>query len=1229
MADKDLKASIRNLIVDFSTNPVAQNTINLFDTLGYNTERRSHFFAKTYKSFKEEFLHDNDTRQPKFHEHKACVHDWKSIDILFQLTAEEIKSQIEHFDTKQVNDTIIESYLFLSLELTKTEYSRTKLAQITREINKLFLMPVFIIFKHGANITFSIIDRRLNKKDQQKDVLEKITFIKDISIKSPHRAHIEILFDLSISKLKNIHKINNFLDLHKAWQKTLDTKELNKRFYRDLSNWYLWALNIVNFPTNDDLKDKNGLFKKDEKVKEHNAKNLIRLLTRLLFVWFIKEKNLIPEELFNESYIKENLLKDFDPTQKNKDFYNSLDKDSKYYRAILQNLFFATLNQVIDKREFRKEKQHMNVTNLMRYENYFKNAQKFIDLVKKVPFMNGGLFECLDYPDSTLKGKQDGDVIIYEDGFSDRKYNSLYVPDYIFFANEESVDLSQELDDNKQKNVTVNGLFNILKNYKFTIAENTPIEEDIALDPELLGRVFENLLASYNPETKTTARKQTGSFYTPREIVNYMVDESLKAYLQQKLETEANMKAEDAVVGLEFLLGYNEKDHLFDENQTKALIKGINECKIFDPACGSGAFPMGILHKLVHILHKLDPDNKRWKERQIDKAQEIEDSKIRENAILDIERAFTSNELDYGRKLYLIENCIYGVDIQPTAIQISKLRFFISLIIDQKIDKAKENFGIRPLPNLETKFVSANTLIGIEKIRQGDFAGNIFDNQRIKELEKELKNIRHRLFSVKTSTSKKALREKEINIRKEMAGIFEDEGISNETARQLVTWDPYNQNLSSSWFDAELMFGVSDGFDIVIGNPPYVQLQKDSGKLANMYKNCRYKTFQRMGDIYALFYEMGINVLKEKGYLCYITSNKWMRAGYGKSLRNFFLSYNPILLIDCGPNVFENATVDVNVLLIQKMKNAKHLKAITLDKELKEQDFTKFIQDKLVLLNNLTEDSWFIGNEQEQKLKEKIERIGKPLNDWDVEIYRGILTGLNEAFIIDAKTKDMLIAEDPKSAEIIKPILRGRDVKRYGCEFADLYLLVTGYDVDIPKFYPAVFNHLKQFEEKAIKRDDQGKNWWNLRACVYYKEFEKEKIVYSEIVREPQFYFDNGEYFCEATTFLMTGKSIKYLCGMLNSKFVTCVFKNYYAGGGLGEKGYRYKKVSLEQIPIPPITSQNKPNVEKIELLIDQILTFKKQNPNADTKNLEEQIDQLVYKLYELTEEEIAIVENE
>ncbi|MFM5955602.1 MAG: hypothetical protein ACKOQ2_00300, partial [Dolichospermum sp.] len=358
------------------------------------------------------------------------------------------------------------------------------------------------------------------KLDRDKDVLEKITLIKDININSPHRAHIEILADLSLTSLPDIQ---NFDQLHTAWQKVLNTSELNNKFFQEVSHWYFWATQTVTFPDGGEA---------DESLR--NATSVIRLITRLIFVWFLKEKGLVPDALFDENQLE--------------NFLNPLAaEESTYYKAILQNLFFATLNTEMntdekpDNRKFRGKNQqksgrdaHYGITNVYRYQDYFTNADEFLGLCSNIPFLNGGLFECLDRDkdgDSkpTPKGKEKTKIRI--DGFSEREDNVLSVPNVLFFGEATDVDLNQTYG-TKNKKYKVQGLINIFNRYKFTIDENTPIEEEIALDPELLGKVFENLLAAYNPETETTARKQTGSFYTPREIVNYMVDESLIAYLQ-------------------------------------------------------------------------------------------------------------------------------------------------------------------------------------------------------------------------------------------------------------------------------------------------------------------------------------------------------------------------------------------------------------------------------------------------------------------------------------------------------------------------------------------------------------------------------------------------------------------------------------------------------------------------------------------------------------------------
>lgn len=1215
MIEKDIKQKIIECLETFSEPNLTENSLKLFQTLGYDTKRQAPLDESSYDCFNATFI-IGDT---KFRQEKALVSDWKQVNLLFQLSSEEITPQINLFTTERVDDTIMESYIFFCIELSKGTYTRSELSQITREVNRLFPMPVMILFKHGSTVTVSVINRRLNQKDEKKDVLMKVTLIKDINFKNPHRAHIEILYDMTFDELKTNNSVSNFVDLHKAWQKTLNIKELNKRFYKEISAWYFWAMKEVYYPGAPD----NAFFvdpRKDPIVREHNAKNLIRLLTRILFVWFIKEKGLIPDELFDENKI-DKIIKGFNPhnDDRHRDNVDLSTLKSCYYKSILQNLFFATLNQSLGKREFRKSGQHMNVTNLMRYENYFNDPKQFIDIVEKaVPFMNGGLFECLDKPDPTAKGKQGGDKIIYEDGFSDRNDNLLYIPDYIFFAETISTDLSEEFGV-KAKNTEVKGLINILKSYKFTIAENTPIEEDIALDPELLGKAFENLLASYNPETKSTARKQTGSFYTPREVVDFMVDISLKAYLKKSLINHTKMNSDDAEEGLNILFTYTEKDHAFNDEERKTLISAIDGSKILDPACGSGAFPMGILHKMVYILHKLDPQNELWKEKQIEKVDELDDPNSRDIAIRNIEEAFENNELDYGRKLYLIENCIFGIDIQPIAIQISKLRFFISLIVDQRVNLSKENFGVIPLPNLESKFVIANTLINVEK---PDAQRNMFGDSEIIVIENELRRVRHNLFKAKTPSTKRKLREDDQIAREKLGSILIANGWKKKTAFQIANWDPYDQNASSSFFDSEWMFGIIDGFDIVIGNPPYIQLQKNNGMLATQLEDQKYSVFERTGDIYCLFYEKGINLLGTGGILCYITSNKWLRAGYGKKLRGFMAKINPRVLIDLGPNVFETATVDTNILVIENSPNADEFYAASLQDKVDNLNENFTIEKSKVC--GISENAWFIGNDAVQKLKEKIERIGTPLKDWDVTINYGIKTGLNEAFVINQEKYNEIVLKDSNSVEILKPILRGRDIKRYGYEWAGLYLIQSGYDIDVPNKYPAVYEHLHNFEDKAQTRCDQGKNWWNLRACVYYDDFEKEKLIWQEMSSEPCFSYDNDNIYCNDTGRIMIAKNIKFFTGFFNTRFFRYIFSNFYAGGELGATGIRFKHTFMLNVPI---SSGNIEQENMITSIVNDIVNIKKMDSLTETSALETEIDQIIYEIYGLTEEEIMIIE--
>ena len=492
-----------------------------------------------------------------------------------------------------------------------------------------------------------------------------------------------------------------------------------------------------------------------------------------------------------------------------------------------------------------------------------------------------------------------------------------------------------------------------------------------------------------------------------------------------------------------------------------------------------------------------------------------------------------------------------------------------------------------------------------------------------------------------------------------------------KVAEQIATFDPYDQNHFANWFEPEWMFGITDGFDVVIGNPPYIQLQKDGGKLAKTLENNHYQTFERTGDIYVVFYEKAIQLLKENGNLCYITSNKWMRAGYGEKLRAFFAKQNPLLLIDLGPGVFENATVDTNILLLQKGDCQNQLNALTLQKDDKE-NIAQAVKEKAVKLHKLTKDAWFIGSNVEQQLKEKIERIGKPLKDWDVNIYYGVKTGLNEAFIITTDKRNEILAncsvadescideltERQRTEAVIKPILRGRDIKRYYYEWAELWVIGTfpALKLNIDD-YPALKRYLldhfdiRQLDQSGKKypelgfdaRKKTGNKWYETQdQIVYFPVFEKEKVVWKRIGSVIRFTLDNEGTYPLDSNVIMTGKSIKYLCGYLNSKLSIKQLLENAPKTGTGDVIISVQ--ALEPHRVPSITLSNEVLIRKIEVLVDKILqslsgisaeksavsiptnVLVRSKDASGTLEWERQIDELVFKLYELTYDEVKVV---
>ena len=1102
--------------------------------------------------------------------------------------------------------------------------TRSQLTEITRIFNRAFpYTPVTIVFKYDHYLSFANSERvKYLQEWREGEKIGKVSLLRDIDLNNLHAGHERILTNLAIAR-SGKNAVNSFDELYKYWQGVLSVSILNKAFYGELQNWYFWAIQEVHFPNPPlriDFSSDNDF---DEALKEHKGKNVIRLLTRILFIWFVKEKGLIPEEIFDEKIIADTLLHEFVPQKPMGIFATGNKQNSKYYRAILQNLFFATLNQPCQKRTFRTDGQHQNTTQLMRYRSYFKDADYFVGLMEaKVPFMNGGLFECLDKPHPTAKGKQGGDRIIYVDGFSDRADNDLLVPDYLFFDADEEVDLSNDLGNAKFKKSKTRGLTAILKSYKFTITENTPIDEDIALDPELLGKVFENLLASYNPETKTTARKQTGSFYTPREIVDYMVDESLIAYLknellqqtpgvvefgknqislfgnevkkgqlsfEDKVENNPLVGNEDKLDGLlHQLVAYGSSNPFAnDETTQKKLIKALDNCKILDPACGSGAYPMGILQKMVHILHKIDPNNTEWKNRQLKRVnnaivelEQLDDTTLRENTIrdleaqkTDIEEAFANNELDYGRKLYLIENCIFGVDIQPIATQISKLRFFISLVVDQKVDASKENFGIRPLPNLETKFVAANTLIGIEKPINAQTY--LFDRTEVKTLENQLKKVRQRLFSAKTPATKRSLREQDKTLREAMGSLLADQ-YGDATARQLANWDPYDQNSSSPFFDKEWMFGVADGFDIVIGNPPYGFRTVLTNKEKDYFRKIRKIEFSS-GDSAELFVKICFdNFVKNEGILSFIIPKKSLYGDAWEDTRiNYWKKYDLVFLLDTGKS-FDNVLLEASVFGLKKDKPNNHIKLAFLDADFKINEFQQVKVEQIFVKSNTCQ-------------------IYKVL--FPNSIFDKIQSGSFQEKMIDGKL-GLAIGTDffSDTPEEFK-LLKGIDVTNYK---------VRGH--------------------RWLANQDKLK-WSNVQ------EFLKPKVITQVIVSHIEnpvphlkitAAFDKEGIAITNTLMAFdidSRLSNEFWLAYLNSKFLSWYAYNFIYARAI--RTMHFYNFYIQQIPIPQISPEAQlPFID----LVDKILLGKELG--QDTAAWEAEIDALVYGLYDLTAAEIAVVQN-
>ena len=962
---------------------------------------------------------------------------------------------------KATSESKYESMMVFAVDITEgKQLSRSQCATLTRGFNRIAAaQPVILFVREGDKLTLSTCERMEYSQEWRRgagEKLGKVSMLKGIDCLHPHRGHIDILNSLGDKHYPS------FDELYKHWMEVFSAQPLTNRFYRDLFEWYQWAVapeTKVSFPGDVSTQDDD---------REDIDTRVIRLITRLMFVWFIKQKGLVPNSIFDVNYLG-SILKDFDPQSAT---------DTNYYQAILQNLFFGTLNRAIiedgERREFAKAAKS-DVKNLYRYEELFSISEdEVIELFSSVPFLNCGLFECQD-KSKTLDGVERR---FYNDGFSRNalrwkdgtyKYRAT-VPNILFFHPEK-------------------GLVSIFNRYVFTIEENTPQDVQVALDPELLGKVFENLLGAYNPETKETARNQSGSFYTPREIVQYMVNESLVAHLKRTVDDKLEDKFRQ-------LLDFTTHEVELTDEQKHQIVHALFTCKILDPACGSGAFPMGMLQQMVHILRQVDPKNEQWREVLLDMASDdsrrafgIADEEERNKKLDEIKETFNNalNSPDYTRKLYIIESCIYGVDIQPIAMLITRLRFFITLICEQNeimLDKPEDNFGIKTLPNLESKFVAANSLISADIHK---YNNDWTQDSVLAILKDELMAIRRRHFYTRKRSEKirllrddekkreqihehinklvgepnekriaelqHTIKEKETELAKYQGERWIEESVQtdmfsdpqiirydankrfrdiinatitncrNDILRekqksipsgfeaavlQVTDWNPYDQNSVSPFLDIEWMFGVRDEFDIVIGNPPYRRIQGiriDNSEYAD-YLSRNYKAATGSFDLYVCFAERAMELCNNDGFVNFIMPIKWSNGAMGKGLRRI-CSENKAAqrIINFGSYQVFNASTYTALQWFKKDSDV--LLYNELDRDLpSNKDLSSYLEELTksdfseIPSDKLNAETWVLTPKETNEILNRLKCQHYSMGDYFDKIFCGLQTSRDDTYFI-------------------------------------------------------------------------------------------------------------------------------------------------------------------------------------------------------------------------------------
>ncbi|ECL6227818.1 class I SAM-dependent DNA methyltransferase [Campylobacter jejuni] len=1052
------------------------------------------------------------------------------------------------------------------------------------------------------------------------------------------------LIDLTFLKDKQKSNFKNLASIYKTFHRDFllnefnpnDANSLNNAFYKEL----LYILGLCESKQNSKLiiakseesKEEQGTFYTaiNSKLKEENFETILKLLilwlNRILFLKLI-ESNLVRfNDDKNLKFLNFKKIPDFDK---------------------LSELFFEVL---------AKEKST-------------RKKSEFAYL----PYLNSSLFEKQSIENTLEISSLSNDLKLFY-------YKNTVLKDDKCKAKKGQVGLLEYL-------------FEFLDSFDFGSDEQSEIlSQKELISSSVLGNVFEKLNGY-----------KEGSFYTPSFITSYMCKESITKVVLDKFNAQFDLDAKDI----------SELRKSLRKEDKKAQKELLNSIKICDPAVGSGHFLVSALNVMLSIYDELNLFDEEF-------YLEVQNDEIlitgRKGEFIEYKRPSTpkdkahliQQELFHTKK-DIIENNLFGVDINPNSCEITKLRLWIELLkhsFYQSFDDGNYH-DLKTLPNIDINIKCGNSLVSyfetgkslnhypnikerinkykriVKDYKEGFYTDKSHINQEIKNLKISFKNF---CFADKFKKEMKGFNDKCEKYSKKYGNFLavDDENLKFFVSANLTLFDfdekeatkefanlkkEYDNifNLESNHpFEWRFEFpeildddGNFKGFDLIIGNPPYIRQEELKELKPHLAKN--YKVYKGTSDIYTYFYELGFNVLKENGILSFITSNKYTRAGYGEALREFLLKNTCILkYIDLnGIKVFDSATVDTSILSFEKIKIKENtFKYLSLNNELlKNYDFEiSAIKEFLnISQNSLSKESFAFNDESTNALKTKIEKLGTPLKDWHgLNINYGIKTGLNEAFIITTEKKDEILAnckdeaEKERTAKLIRKMLRGRDIKGYSYEWAGLWVIFIPWhfpnvekpktmsenEQDLKEQYPSLYKHLLSHKERLSKRnkDETGirYEWYCLQrwGANYYQEFEKEKIVYSEIVRKPQFYLDvNLNFYAEATSFILTGENLKYLIAFLNNDFVAFIFKTFYAGGNLGENGFRYKKAFLEKLPIPKINSKNQKLANELVNLVDEILKAKEQDKNANTQELENKINSLVYKLYNLTEEEIKIIE--